>query len=154
MNPLGVSEPRWFSFRRLLSAGVWLLLPALTLLAVRPSPWQGYFRVQPFNDSYDGMFVAAAAGVGLTSLWVLFSCGKRRRVGNHPVLPSYCFWLNAFDLSSYLPALPWASSTLWRGRRVQGSSGPRRFSACSQAPRCSRERRRTSFSRRHHAIRF
>ena len=84
--------------RTLLSAGVWLLLPALTLLSFRSSRWQDFFRVRPFNDSYDAMFIAAAAGIGLTSFWIWLSCRERRHDGKQRVRPVYCCRLNAFHL--------------------------------------------------------
>jgi hypothetical protein len=102
MNLLAVSQPRWFAFRKLLSAGVWLLLPILTLLAFRSSPWQGYFRARPFNDSYDAMFIATTAGIGLTSIWAWSTRGKRMRNGEQLVLLRDCSWRNAFDLFELL----------------------------------------------------
>jgi hypothetical protein len=45
------------------------------------------------------MFIAATAGIGLTSVWALFSNQKRLgRDAKQPVLPARDFWLNAFDL--------------------------------------------------------
>lgn len=73
-------------------------LPSLTLLAFRSSPWQNYLRARPFNDSYVGMFIAATAGVGPTSCWILSSCKERRQNGRHGAPPVYCCRLNAFDL--------------------------------------------------------
>lgn len=84
--------------RTLLSAGVWLLLPALTLLGFRSSRWQDFFRARPFNDSYDAMFIAAAAGIGLTSFWIWLSCRERRQDGKQRVRPAYCCRQNAFHL--------------------------------------------------------
>jgi hypothetical protein len=98
MDGLGLVHRRRFLTRKLTSAGIWLLLPSLALLAFRSSPWEAWFRARPFNDSYDATFVAAMVGVGLTSLWVLFSWTRHRREANSRALPTYCTWRNAFDL--------------------------------------------------------
>ncbi|MGD8968967.1 MAG: hypothetical protein PVI07_15785 [Anaerolineae bacterium] len=68
MKTLGMSRRRWFALRKALSVGIWLLVPSLILLAFGSSPWTAFFRAQPFNLSYDAMFVAATAGIGLTPL--------------------------------------------------------------------------------------
>lgn len=44
------------------------------------------------------MFIAATAGVGPTSCWILSSCKKRSQNGKHGAPSVYCCRLNAFDL--------------------------------------------------------
>lgn len=82
--------------------GIWLILPAFTLLAFRNSPWQNSFRTQPFNNSYDDMFIAAAGGAGLTSVALLLSCSKQSKSGKQVALPLESSWYNAFDLFELL----------------------------------------------------
>jgi len=42
--------------------------PPLTLLSFRSTRWEACFRAQPYNNSYDAIFIAAMAGIGATSL--------------------------------------------------------------------------------------
>jgi hypothetical protein len=98
MKTPGLSHSWWFRIRKCLSAGVWLVLPPLSLLGFRSSPWQGAFRAQPFNNSYDAMFIAATAGIGLTSLWIVFTASRYTRGVKNVVVPACYSWFNAFDL--------------------------------------------------------
>lgn len=94
------SQQASFTRRKLLSAAIWLFVPTFTLIAFRASPWERHFRALPFNDSYDAMFVAATGGIGLSSLWFLFSYNRDRHRTKRTVLPAYSDWRNAVDLSS------------------------------------------------------
>ena len=92
------SQQASFTRCKLLSAVIWLFLPTFILIAFRASPWERHFRALPFNDSYDAMFVAATGGIGLSSLWLLFSYNRYRQRTKRTVLPAYSDWRNAVDL--------------------------------------------------------
>ncbi len=71
MNSPDTQQPSAWKRRRQLAALIYLTLPTLTLLAFRTTPWQAWFRTQPPNLSYDAMWIAASAGIGLASLILL-----------------------------------------------------------------------------------
>ena len=89
----------WWRLRKLLSAAVWLFLPTLVLVGSRCCSQGSSFRARPLNDSYDAMFIAAMAGIGLTSIWAIFAGRKRSsRTLRQTYIPLYFSWRNAFDL--------------------------------------------------------
>ena len=113
-----ISHRKWFVIRKVISAGVWLVLPSLTLLVFGSSACQAYFRARPFNLSYDAMFIAATAGIGLTPIWILFSPYRERRHGTNRSLGTSYTWRNAFDLFELF-----ASASLGVLNFVAGVSG-------------------------------
>ena len=79
------------------SAIIWMALPPLTLLPFRSTRWEPSFRAQPYNNSYDAMFIAAMAGIGATSLYALVLSHRFSR-GEINVFPIHLSWRNAFVL--------------------------------------------------------
>lgn len=77
------------------SAFVWLAWPPLTLLPFRSTRWEPSFRAQPYNNSYDAMFIAATAGIGATSLCALVLSERVNRAKAN-VFPAHLSWRNAF----------------------------------------------------------
>jgi len=126
-HELVLGQRHRFVLRKLVSAFVWLLLPALTLLASRSTPWEAQFRPRPFNVSYDAMFIAATAGIALASVWVLYATRARLVATDEPsvepVLPIVWSWWNALDLfelmacvsltAAYLGAGAAGSAVIW-----------------------------------------
>lgn len=101
-----------------LSAAIWLTVPSLLLLAFRSSGLEPLVRVQPYNDSYDAMFIAALAGIGLTSVWKLVTL--RRDRGTSPSSEQAFVGLGAFEafevvLSASLATLHFIVGTLASG---------------------------------------
>jgi hypothetical protein len=87
--------------RRVTSSGVWILLPSLTLLASRLSAdREPLFRPQPFNSSYDAMFVAATAGVAIASMLTLHRVRRSVALPGHETAAAVLetSWWNALDL--------------------------------------------------------
>ena len=91
---LRLRHRQWFVTRKTASALTWLLLPTSTLLVPRSSAWEPLFRPQPFNASYDAMFIAATAGIALASLWIVATGDPS--AGRH--VPVSWSWWNALDL--------------------------------------------------------
>ena len=81
---------------RLRSAILYLHLYG-SLLVFRSSRWEPLFRARPYNNSYDSMFIAAMAGIGLTSLWALV-VARRQAQSAAKLLWVWCSWLNGFVL--------------------------------------------------------
>ncbi|HVO62901.1 MAG TPA: hypothetical protein VMT53_18370 [Terriglobales bacterium] len=86
---------RAFRLRYSVSFFIWLALPSITLLVFRSSRWEPYFRARPYNNSYDAMFIAAMAGIGLTSFWALVVARRQARSAAE-ILPAWFSWLNGF----------------------------------------------------------
>jgi hypothetical protein len=95
-------ECRYWKVRKQLSAVIWIALPVLTLFVSRITPWSDAFCTRPANSSYDAMFVAATAGIGITSILALVRHAQsNREPGNDRLRPSMS-WRNAFDVFEIL----------------------------------------------------
>ena len=80
-----------------MSAFIWLAWPPLTLLSFRSTRGEASFRAQPYNNSYDAIFIAAMAGIGATSLCALVLSQRVNRAEAN-VFPAHLSWRNAFVL--------------------------------------------------------
>ncbi len=91
-----------YLMRRSFSALCWLLMPVLTLILANTSERTLLFRPHPTGASFDTMFLAGAAAVALTSLWLLYS--EHTRVDafgdgvDQRAMPASWAWYSALDL--------------------------------------------------------
>lgn len=131
VKPGSPELPQSLNFLRLrysASAVIWTALPSLTLLAFRSSRWETSFRAQPFNNSYDAMFVAAMAGIGATSLWALRLMGRSIRAGATD-LPLQLSWRSAFGLFELILSATLAVLNLSVGAKGSGVAWTLAFAA-------------------------
>jgi len=73
----------------------------MTLLATRSTALQASFRAQPFNSSYDFMFIAASAGIAVASGLLLYFAHREPTWDSGDattLLPTSWSWWNAFDM--------------------------------------------------------
>ncbi len=105
MKIMGKSHQERFVLKKTLSAIIWLLVPTITQLGFGSSLGRALFRTQPYNISYDAMFIAATVGIGLTSMWGLLSYQNTLRNESARDLPVFFSWWNAFDLFEVLASL-------------------------------------------------
>ncbi len=90
MKIMSKSHQDRFVLKKTLSAIIWLLVPTIPQLGFGSSPGRALFRTQPYNISYDAMFIAATVGIGLTSLWGLLSYQNTLRNESARDLPIFC----------------------------------------------------------------